>query len=43
MRFPVHDHCRKVLGWSPTQVVIRFMLLQAFFVPVLFLLFLKVR
>ena len=43
VRFPVHDHCRKALGWSPTQVVIRFMLLQAFFVPVLFLLFLKVR
>ena len=43
VRCPIHDHCRKKLGWSPTQVVIRFMLLQAFFVPILFLLFLKVR
>ena len=42
-RFPLHDHCRKALKWSPTQVVIRFMLLQAFFVPILLLLFLKVR
>lgn len=42
-RFPLHDHCRKNLGWSPTQVVVRFMLLQAFFVPILFLLLIKIR
>lgn len=42
-RFPLHDHCRKNLGWSATQVVIRFMLLQAFFMPILFILLIKVR
>ena len=42
-RFPLHDHCRKNLNWSPTQVVIRFMLLQAFFMPILFILLIKVR
>ncbi|MGI6494631.1 MAG: hypothetical protein ACOX5G_00795 [Kiritimatiellia bacterium] len=43
VRLPWHDHCRKNLGWSPTQVVIRFMLLQAFLMPILFLLLLKIR
>lgn len=41
--FPLHDHCRKVLGWSGQQVVIRFLLLQAMLLPILFLLFVKVR
>ena len=41
--FPLHDHCRKVLGWSGQQVVIRFLLLQALLLPILFLLFIKVR
>ena len=27
-RTPLHDHCRKNLGWSDTQVVVRFSLLQ---------------
>ena len=29
LRTPVHDHCRKVLNWSDTQVVIRFAAFQA--------------
>jgi len=28
IRFPLHDHCRKNLGWSNTQVLVRFMLLH---------------
>ena len=28
MRFPLHDHCRKELGWSNSQVLVRFMLLH---------------
>lgn len=42
-RFPVHDHCRKKLNWSGQQVVIRFFLLQAALLPILFLIFIKVR
>ena len=41
--FPLHDHCRKKLGWSGQQVVIRFLLLQSLLLPILFLLFVKVR
>ena len=41
--FPLHDHCRKQWGWSGQQVVIRFLLLQALLLPILFLLFIKVR
>lgn len=29
IRTPIHDHCRKVLKWSDTQVVIRFAAAQA--------------
>ena len=28
VRFPLHDHFRKVKNWSPTQVLIKFMILQ---------------
>lgn len=41
--FPLHDHCRKVRGWSGQQVVVRFLLLQAILLPILFLIFIKVR
>lgn len=41
--FPLHDHCRKQLKWSGQQVVIRFLLLQALLLPILLLLFIKVR
>ncbi|MDD3695735.1 MAG: hypothetical protein PHG44_07195 [Lentisphaeria bacterium] len=42
-RCPVHDHCRKNLGWSIPQVVIRFMLLQALLMPLILILILKLR
>lgn len=43
IRFPLHDHCRKNLGWSPTQVVVRFLLIQALLTPVLFMILVKLR
>jgi phospho-N-acetylmuramoyl-pentapeptide-transferase len=43
VRYPLHDHVRQQLGWSNTQVLVRFMLLQAFLTPLLLLLLLKVR
>ncbi len=41
--FPLHDHCRKTLKWSGQQVVLRFLLIQAALLPILFLIFIKVR
>lgn len=43
VRFPLHDHCKKTLNWSNAQVLMRFTLLQIFLIPVLFVLFLKIR
>ena len=43
VRFPLHDHCKKNLGWSNAQVLMRFTLLQLVFMPVLLVLILKVR
>lgn len=43
VRFPLHDHCRKELGWSNTQVLVRFMLLHLGVSAVLVILALKVR
>jgi phospho-N-acetylmuramoyl-pentapeptide-transferase len=43
VRFPLHDHCRKVLGWSNAQVLVRFVLLQAFLTPILLVILIKVR
>lgn len=42
-RFPLHDHARQRLGWSNTQVLLRFVLLQALGTPILLMLVLKVR
>ncbi|MBR4517560.1 MAG: hypothetical protein IKO65_01015 [Victivallales bacterium] len=42
-RFPVHDHCRKNLGWSDPQVLIRFMLLQTAIMPLVIILIIKLR
>ncbi len=28
IRFPLHDHMRKSRSWSPTQVLLKFMILQ---------------
>ena len=43
VRFPLHDHCKRILKWSNAQVLMRFMILQAFLTPLLFILFVKVR
>ena len=43
IRFPLHDHCRKNLKWSNSQVLMRFVLLQAFLTPLLFVILTKVR
>ena len=43
VRYPLHDHVRHQYGWSNTQVLVRFVLLQAVFTPILLLLLVKVR
>ncbi len=43
IRYPLHDHVRHNMGWSNTQVLVRFMLLQAIGTPLLLVLLLKVR
>ncbi|MBR2839487.1 MAG: hypothetical protein IKE55_11925 [Kiritimatiellae bacterium] len=43
IRFPLHDHCKKNLGWSNAQVLMRFTLLQLAVMPVLLVLLIKIR
>jgi phospho-N-acetylmuramoyl-pentapeptide-transferase len=43
VRYPLHDHARQNLGWSNSQVLLRFVLLQAVGTPLLLLLVLKIR
>lgn len=43
VRYPLHDHMRKNLGWTGTQVLVRFMLLQAVGTPLMLVLLLKLR
>ncbi len=43
IRYPLHDHVRHCLGWSNTQVLVRFVLIQAVGTPLFLLLLLKVR
>ena len=43
VRYPLHDHARQNLKWSNTQVLMRFVLLQALGAPLLLLLILKIR
>ncbi len=43
VRYPLHDHMRKNLGWTGTQVLVRFMLLQAIGTPLMLVLLLKLR
>ena len=43
VRFPLHDHCKKVLRWSNAQVLMRFMLLQAFLMSFIFVILVKIR
>lgn len=43
IRFPLHDHVRHNKGWSNTQVLVRFTLIQAMIMLVLLVILLKVR
>jgi phospho-N-acetylmuramoyl-pentapeptide-transferase len=43
VRYPLHDHVRHYGGWSNTQVLVRFMLLQAVLTPLLLIFLFKVR
>ena len=43
VRFPLHDHMRKNRGWSPTQVLLKFMIMQLLITWVIMGIFLKVR
>ncbi len=43
VRFPLHDHCKKELKWSNAQVLMRFMLLQAFLMPLILIILVKIR
>jgi len=43
IRFPLHDHCKKNLGWTNAQVLMRFTLLQLVVMPLLLILLVKIR
>jgi len=43
IRFPLHDHFRTSRGWSNTQVLVRFVLIQAVTTLLLLVLFVKIR
>ncbi len=43
IRFPLHDHMRKNRGWSPTQVLIKFMIMQILITLALIGIFFKIR
>jgi phospho-N-acetylmuramoyl-pentapeptide-transferase len=43
IRFPLHDHMRKNLSWSPTQVLLKFMIVQILITLAVFGVFFKIR
>lgn len=43
IRFPLHDHFKKNLHWSNAQVLMRFILLQLAFMPILLIIIIKIR
>jgi len=43
IRFPLHDHMKKKLQWSPTQVLIRFVILQILITIILLGILFKIR
>lgn len=43
IRFPLHDHVRHNRGWSNTQVLVRFALVQVMITLILLILLIKVR
>lgn len=43
IRFPLHDHMRKNMGWSPTQVLIKYMMIQLMITVAMLGIFFKIR
>ena len=43
IRFPLHDHMRKNHGWSPTQVLIKFVIIQLLITVAILGIFFKIR
>jgi phospho-N-acetylmuramoyl-pentapeptide-transferase len=43
VRFPLHDHMRKNHGWSPTQVLVKFMIMQVLITVATIGIFFKLR
>jgi phospho-N-acetylmuramoyl-pentapeptide-transferase len=43
VRFPLHDHMRKNRSWSPTQVLLKFMILQVLITVAVMGMFFKIR
>ena len=43
VRFPLHDHMRKNHGWSPTQVLIKFLIIQLLITVAMLGMFFKIR
>ena len=43
IRFPLHDHMRKNRGWSPTQVLIKFLIMQLLITCAILGIFFKIR
>jgi len=43
IRLPLHDHMRQELNWSPTQVLLRFIIIQLIITMLLFGLIFKIR
>lgn len=43
VRFPLHDHMRKNRSWSPTQVLLKFMIIQVLITLAVIGLFFKIR
>lgn len=43
VRFPLHDHMRKNKGWSPTQVLLKFMVIQILITCAMLGIFFKIR
>ncbi len=41
--FPLHDHMRKNRGWSPTQVLVKFIMIQLMITVVIIGVFFKIR
>ncbi len=43
VRFPLHDHMKKTRGWSPTQVLVKFVIIQSLVTIAIVGIILKIR